>query len=250
MDFRGSPLQVLGWLLVLVLVGLKISLPPAVNVRIVSIDPGLLRDWERLPAWVVLVWITWVVLALVGPWVYEGMCRWFVRALRFSDDGSADFSGRGSEILGWWILWMLAGGRWHVGSAALEVTLNLVGLWATVHILRWFVSHVDFNTGRKLAFTGGFAELLGWEILLALSVLTVIGWAWVMAAMYGWLARNIRGDGVALRFHGMGPQVLWRTLATILFSIPVITIPWAWLWYVRWLVSSTTIEGEVAGLVE
>jgi hypothetical protein len=193
---------------------------------------------------VILAWLAWVVSALAGPWVFEAMCRWFVRALRFSDDGSADFSGSGIEILGWWVIWVLAGRRWGLGSVE-DVALNLIGLWATVNVLRWFVSHVTFSAGRRLSFSGGFAELLGWEILLALSVLTVIGWAWAMAAIYRWLARNVRGDGVALHFHGEGHQVLWRTLAAILFSLPIITIPWAWLWYVRWLVRSATIEGQV-----
>ena len=43
----------------------------------------------------------------------------------------------------------------------------------------------------------------------------------------------------------MSRQTLYLTLAAILFSIPLVTIPWAWLWFTRWLVQNTTIVGQV-----
>ena len=41
--------------------------------------------------------------------------------------------------------------------------------------------------------------------------------------------------------------MLWRSLAAVLFSLPILTIPWAKLWYTRWLVSQVTITGYYAG---
>jgi len=66
----------------------------------------------------------------------------------------------------------------------LDIALFFLGLWATLNILRWFVGHVELSSSRGFSFLGTYVELLGWEILLALSVLTVIGWAWVLAAIW------------------------------------------------------------------
>ena len=240
------------WALLMALVGLGISLPPAIHIRILSIDVSPPWGWDAPSPWMTLVWILSVILSIAGVWVFAGACRWFCRSLRFSDDARADFSGRGGQILGWWILTVLAGRRWNFPSVEgilLNIALCLLGLWGAFNILRWFVGHVELNSSRRFSFLGTYVELLGWEILYALSVLTVIGWAWVLAAMCRWLARNTRADDIALRFHGVGLQILWRTVVTILFSIPIVTIPWVWLWYARWFIRNTTIEGQLGDLV-
>ena len=58
------------------------------------------------------------------------------------------------------------------------------------------------------------------------------------------MACNTTAKDEAVRFHGEGLQILWRTVVAVLWSVPVVTIPWAWLWYTRWLVQNTTIEGQ------
>jgi len=247
LELWSNPLEVLAWILLLALVSVQITLPPLIHVRILSID--LSPRWIGSGnGWLLSIWILSIGLGLAGPWIFEAVCRWFCQALRFSDDSRADFSGRGGQIFGWWILWMLAGHRWNIATperVALEIALFFLGLWSTLNVLRWFVSHIELTTGRRLVFDGGYVELLGWQILLALSVLTIIGWAWALAAMYRWLADHTSGPDAVVKFHGVGGQILWRTLAAFLFSIPVVTIPWAWLWYARWLVRSTTLEGRV-----
>jgi hypothetical protein len=250
LDFWGNPLEVILWLVLMSLVSIRISLPPAVNIRILSFefDPPWILGTN--PAWLTAVWMLAIGLALAGPWILEAACRRFCRALRFSDDSRALFSGKGVQIYGWWIIWLLSGRRWSLlvpeARFILEAALFFLGFWSTLQIVRWFVSHVEWSTGRRLAFTGHYRDLLAWEVLLALSIVTVIGWAWVLAAMWRWLAASTSGAGAALVFHGQGGQILWRTLAAIVFSVPVVTIPWAWLWYARWLVQSTTLEGQLA----
>ena len=234
------------------LMGIGISLPPAIHIRILSIDVSPPWGWSAPSPWLTLAWILSVILAIAAVWVFEGACRWFCRSLRFSDATRAGFSGRGGQVLGWWILCALAGRRWNIHApegVLLEIALCVLGLWGALNILRWFVGHVALSSSRGFSFLGTYAELVGWEILLGLSVLTVIGWAWVLAAMYRWLARNTRANDIALRVHGLGRQILWRTVVAILFSIPVVTIPWVWLWYARWLVQTTTIEGQLGDLL-
>jgi uncharacterized membrane protein YjgN (DUF898 family) len=191
-------------------------------------------------------------IGLAGAWVYVAWCRWFCRHLTFSDGSTADFSGNAGQILGWWGLLILVGWRrWDEileYPAVLGAVFWVAGMLLSVALIRWFVKHVELSSGTRFRFTGGLGEYIGWEVLFGLSVLTVIGWAWILAAMNRWMARHTESKTRALRFHGEGPQILWRTLATLLFSIPVVTIPWAFLWYTRWLVGNTTIEGQLDDL--
>lgn len=241
-------MSVLLWMIVVALVSVRISLPPAIQIRIVSINfPGPWL-WSHISTPMVLAWAASVALAIAGAWIFAVGCRWFCRHLWLSNAATADFSGRGGQIVGWWIVWLIGGRRWNLGDfegPAVDIAIYLVGIWATLGIGRWFVAHVELSSGERFRFLGSYGELLGWQVLLALSVLTVIGWAWVLAAIYRWMAQKTSSGDRVLRFHGDGVQVLWRTLATVFFSIPVVTIPWAWLWYVRWLVCTTTITGQI-----
>jgi len=68
----GSPLQVLLWLLLMALVSVRISLPLAINIRILSINVG--RSWiGNAPSpWLMLAWILSVILAIAGAWIFAG----------------------------------------------------------------------------------------------------------------------------------------------------------------------------------
>lgn len=107
-------------------------------------------------------------------------------------------SGRVGQILIWWVLWTVAGRRWQVElpyPSVLDFAIYLAVIMATLPVIRWFVRHVDLSTGKRFSFQGGHGELLGWQTLLGLSVLTIIGWAWVLAAMRRWMARSTTIEG-------------------------------------------------------
>jgi uncharacterized membrane protein YjgN (DUF898 family) len=248
LEFEGNALQVLAWLLLAALVSVRVTLPPAIRLSHVRVD--------FTPPWVtgastsglMVAWLLSIVLAIAGVWLFEAACRWFCRNLRFSDGTTADFSGRGAEVRPWWAIWVLAGRRRGLGGIPedlLQLALYFLGLWATLNVFGWFVAHVELSSGRRFCFTGAYAELLGWQVMLALSVVTLIGWAWILAAMFRWMARSSGNRDEALQFHGLGHQILWRTLVAMLLCIPLVTIPFAWLWYMRWLVQNTTIVGQV-----
>ena len=161
LDYWGGPLQVLLWFLLAVLVGIRISLPEATHAGIVVLNGSLLS----------------LIIALPGARILEAICRSFCRHLRFSNGTTAGFSGRWHQILGWWTLWVLAGRRLNLNApwgAALEIALDFLGLWATLKIIRWFVGRLELSSGHRFSFQGSYRGLLGWEILLALSVFTII----------------------------------------------------------------------------
>ena len=217
--------------------------------------------------WLLLMLVAGILI-IPGAWALAAVCRGFVRNLRFSDGRTAAFTGRGSEIVGWWILGAVAGGMRNrffgvhivnvdllridfptnsVEGALVNIARFLLGALASWMLIRWFVDHLEFQPGEHFRFEGGYGALLAWDVWVGLLVITIIGWAWGLAGMYNWMAESTRSERSALRFHGQGHQILWRTLVTLLLSVLIIPIPFALLWYAQWLVKSTTIEGNLAG---
>ena len=82
---------------------------------------------------------------------------------------------------------------------------------------------------------GGYWPFLGYSLLFAISIYSIIGWAWVATAFIRWICRNISIPGQELVFVGKGWDALWRGFAAILGSLLIITIPWLWVWFVRWI---------------
>jgi hypothetical protein len=220
----------------------------------------------ELLGWLLLA-IPATLLVLPIPWFLAAVCRWFCRNLVFRDGTTAEFRGRGGEIFLWAIL-AVSGGL-SIGPRIRIVSINLwdgwqplpdgfawiapvaVGVWligtyARLLVIRWCAAKTAVGSGERFRFYGTFWELAGWEILNALAAITIVGWAWTTAAAFRWAARSARSDERALAFHGDGFEILWRSIATLLFSLPIVTIPWALLWYLRWLVGNVTIGGHYA----
>ena len=132
---------------------------------------------------------------------------------------------------------MLSGHRWRIGgdyAALVEAAFYFVGFWGALNLIRWFVRNVELSSGEKFFFHGSYSDLVG--------LVTVIGRAWVLAAMGRWAARETRGSETRLRFHAGGGDLLGYTVAAFCFTLMNLTIPWGWSWYTKFLVRSTTLE--------
>ena len=79
-------------------------------------------------------------------------------------------------------------------------------------------------------------------ILAALSILTIIGWAWVYVAQMRWFCRNIQGTRREVVFIGTGLEFLWRALVAGLACLLIIPIPWMYRWMTQWLASQTVLN--------
>ena len=88
-----------------------------------------------------------------------------------------------------------------------------------------------------IAFTGDALGYVGWQVLLYVSFITIIGWAWVVTAWMRWICRNIEGTQREVIFTGTGLEVLWRTIVFVIACIFIIPIPWVLAWYGRWYAS-------------
>jgi hypothetical protein len=199
----------------------------------------------------------WIVLAILASllvvplaWVNAAMARWLCRSTHLSDGTLASFRGTGGDVVVWHILLLLISfavqfllGADQSDPANLPVVfvLYIANLAIVLTILQWFVHNIHLHTGPQLTFTGSFFGFLGWYVAFLLSAITIIGWAWVAVAMYRWMARHVKGQGVALEFRASGLEFLWRTLVFAFGSILIVTIPFLANWFLRWLIQSIVL---------
>ena len=240
--------------------------------------------------------IAWIFTQLIFPtaWGTAILYRWVVKRTRFSDGTKATFEGTPGQVWGWLAL---AAGVIHAPAIALAlmnndnpiaVTFDTDALRAsldggepiagTVHLAltllvfpiilyvdlvtyRWGIAGIRLSGYPDLRFTGQYPRLLSWFLLIGLSVLTFVGWAWVGTAFLRWFASKIEGAGVRFEFVGSGWGLLWRLLPVYATSLLVtnliplgLAIP-GWtspiLWFitgaaeliviVRWLISNTVM---------
>ena len=191
------------------------------------------------------IWIPWWILLslLVIPagWGVASLSRWYLRNLRFSDGTEAWFEGSGGQI--WWYF-VLQGVLGIIGSFVpfLGLASLFVDAWVDFVVLRWFSQNSRLSNGTRPSFRGTYWTYLGYYLLLVLSFLTIIGWAWIMSAIMRWICRNLTIGSRQVVFVGTGFGFLWRGIAATLGSLPIVTIPWVWVWFMRWLTRSVVIE--------
>jgi len=97
-----------------------------------------------------------------------------------------------------------------------------------------------------LSFHGNPWTYVGWYLLLHITAITIIGWAWVITAWMRWMCRNIAGIRRNIVFNASGWQVLWRTMVFAFGCILIIPIPWVLGWYTRWYVSQFALVERTA----
>ncbi|MCE2404069.1 MAG: zinc ribbon domain-containing protein [Dehalococcoidia bacterium] len=198
------------------------------------------------------VWVTWLILLslVIVPtgWGVASLSRWYVRNVWFSDGTQAWFEGTGGQI--WWYF-VVQGIVSILGR--LYPVLVLVSIfidpWVNLVVLRWFAQHSRLSSGERTEFTGTYWPLLGLSVLLVLSIFTIIGWAWVLSRLMGWICQNLNIGPRQGVFVGNGLGFLWRGIAMILASLPIVTIPWAWLWFTKWLTRCVVFQDRSATVV-
>jgi hypothetical protein len=194
-----------------------------------------------------------MLLIIPSPWVGTWFYKWLTERITLPAGRSLRFTGKPGDI--WWVfvLWGIAAwigqnpygdpGQFHVG----ELIAILLSWILPVLFLKWVCANVTTEDGSlKLTFEGGYLPYIGWNILLALSFITIIGWAWVAKFMIQWICRNVRGTA-GFDFNATGLSILWRTLVTGLLSILIIPIPWVMRWYTEWMISQVSVAKAEVG---
>jgi hypothetical protein len=203
-----------------------------------SVDFGI---WQF--TWRSVVFFVGFLVVVPVPWLVVWYVKWMVLCARVPGRPDLSFTGRALTIA-----------PWFFGAVILEIAavisdvravanlMSIVWLFLYWLSIKWFIANLAAQ-GRPLAlsFSGSFWAYFGWNLLAALSVVTIIGWAWVYTAMIRWICRNIQGTRRQVVFKGAGLEYLWRVIVTAIASAFVIPIPWVFRWLIRWQASCTEL---------
>ena len=130
--------------------------------------------------------------------------KWIVPCVQVPGRPNLSFAGEAMTIVPWYfgfIVLLIAVSlidiQW-LNNLMILVQLALYWLF-----LKWFIANLASN-GQPLglSFSGSVWAYLGWTILAAISVITIIGWAWVYVAWMRWVCRNIQGTRREVLFIG------------------------------------------------
>jgi hypothetical protein len=191
--------------------------------------------------WAILLVIC-TLLVIPYPFALAAFMEWLGRHVHVEGRPEFRFVGRAADIwlptiaaaLGGWFGIVVTSG----GLILISVLLNAVIAW---WVVRTLISFFERN-GSRLRFDGSVFAYIGWQLLITVSFITIIGWAWATAAMYGWIAENVRNAGGDLEFVGPGHEILWRVIVAVLASIFIIPIPWVWWWVYRWVIQQVRVK--------
>ncbi len=191
--------------------------------------------WELF--WRAIVFELSAVAVIPLPWVAPIFIRWFVERISLPGGRAVGFVGKPGDI--WWvfILYALCGLGGYV-HGSLPLLLIVVQILLALMIVRWFFANLVWEGQEtQLRFTGGYWPMLGWALFAIVSVISIIGWAWVVTAWARWFCRHVEGSSRQLVFNGTGWGYLWRTAVLVITSIFLIPIPWTMRWFTTWVIS-------------
>jgi len=208
-----------------------------------AIDFGI---WQFI--WRSVVLFISALLIIPFPWVFVMYCRWMVSCVQVPARPNLTFTGTAVTLLPWYfgaiVLSICLGLTGNQYINALSVLIQFALYWLAI---KWLVANIASN-GRPLglSFSGSIWGYLGWIILGFLSIVTIIGWAWVYTAQTRWMCCHIEGTRREVVFNATGWAMLWRTVLFSWGCVLVIPIPWLVRWYARWYVSQVALVEPAA----
>jgi hypothetical protein len=186
----------------------------------------------------VVLFVLGTFLIVPAPWVATILYRWCIERIRVPGRPNLAFTGQPLDI---WYVFMLTGLIAYAGVSGiwwltyLMIPVNAFLGWMAI---KWIASNIS-SDGQKLpiSFEGSPWGYIGWFVLMYVSLITIVGWAWVTTAWMRWMCSKLTGTRRAVVFKGTGLSVLWRTLVFALACVVIIPIPWMIRWYADWYIS-------------
>lgn len=203
-----------------------------------SVDFGIL-DFT----WRTLVMLIGSCFIIPIPWLFIWYTQWIVSCVKVPGRPNLSFTGNAMAIVPWFfgfiVLAIVVG---YTGIQILSTALYIVQIVLYWMLLKWMVANIASN-GQPigLSFTGSVLGYIGWNLLFAISIITIIGWAWVAAAQLRWTYRNIQGTRREIIFRGSGLGILWRGIVAAILCGFIIPIPWVYRWIMNWFASQTEL---------
>ncbi len=194
---------------------------------------------------------TWRTLALVigscfiipVPWLFVWYTKWIVSCVKVPGRPNLSFTGNAMTLVPWFFGFIvLAIALGYVGSEILSNLLFIVQIVLYWLLIKWMVANLASNDQPLgLSFIGSVWAYVGWNLLFAISIITIIGWAWVAAAQMRWFCRSIEGTRREIVFKGSGLDILWRGIVAAILCSLIIPIPWVYRWIMNWFASQTEL---------
>ena len=204
-----------------------------------------------LPLWGFLgrgiVFVIGFLLVIPAPWVAVWFYKWMASRINVPGRPNFAFTGQVGDI--WWVFMAMAI-LTYVGSTDLYYFQYLaipIQAFLSWMVVRWIAANLASN-GEQLpiSFNGSALGYIGWDLLMYISVISIIGWAWVITAWMRWNCRNIGGTQREVIFNASGLEMLWRTIVFAIGCAFIIPIPWAMRWYTSWYVSQFALADRTA----
>jgi hypothetical protein len=142
--------------------------------------------WEMLGR--AIVFVIGFLLVIPAPWVAASFYGWMISRIHVPGRGYLGFTGKPLDI---WYVFVGLALMTYIGGALDIPFLSFVLFplqaylsWMTV---RWVMANLTAE-GRplQLSFDGSPWGYIGWYLLLAVSFITIIGWAWVIVYWMRW----------------------------------------------------------------
>lgn len=203
-----------------------------------AVDFGILEF-----TWRTLLLLIGSCLVIPAPWLIVWYTKWLVRCVRVPGRPNLSFEGGAMPIVPWFfgviVFVALAG---YSGIRLFNLVAFLAYMTMYWFFLKWFVANLASN-GQPLglSFSGTPWAFLGWSIFFLISIISIVGWAWVYVAWIRWLCRNVHGTRREVAFVGSGLEFLWRSIVIAIVSSFIVPIPWMYRWKMRWLASQTVL---------
>jgi len=210
----------------------------AVSGGALSVDFGIL-DFT----WRTIVLLIGMILVIPAPWAFVWYTNWIVPCVKVPGRPNLSFTGSAMTLVPWYFGFIvLAIVIAFIGSQLLSNLLFIAQIVLYWLLIKWLVANLASN-GQPLglSFTGSVWAYIGWNLLFAISIITIIGWAWVAAAQMRWFCRNIEGTRREIVFHGSGLGILWRGIVAAILCSLIIPIPWVYRWIMNWFASQTEL---------
>jgi hypothetical protein len=194
-----------------------------------------------------IVFVIGFLLIIPAPWVAVWFYKWVASYITVPGRPNFAFTGEVGDI---WYVFIAMAILTYVGQADLyyfQYISFVIQAFLSWMVMRWIASNLSSN-GEKLpiSFQGSAIGYIGWDLLMYISFITIIGWAWVITAWMRWNCRNIEGTQREVIFNATGLEMLWRTIVFGIGCAFLIPIPWVMRWYTRWYVSQFALADRTA----
>lgn len=203
-----------------------------------AVDFGILEF-----TWRSIVLLIGMIFVIPAPWVFVWYTKWIVPCVKVPGRPNLSFTGNAMTLVPWFFGFIvLAIAIAFIGSQILSNLLFIVQIVLYWLLIKWMVANLASNEQPLgLSFTGSIWAYIGWNLLFAISIITIIGWAWVAAAQMRWFCRSIEGTRREIVFKGSGLDILWRGIVAAILCSLIIPIPWVYRWIMNWFASQTEL---------